>query len=868
MSKTEAVKAISLKTNNLIDPLGINGSAPEFSWKQSPESSAHEQSAWEIRAGRNPDLSGEILWDSGKIIGNACSGHRWGGPALQSRDRIYWQVKLWDENGAESEWSTPAVFEIGLQTLEDWDTQWIGFPGGWSGHGIYFQKYFSVPENFHQARVYLGGPSWSEAWINGHRLGGNAVLQPAQTDFSKSWHYLTYDVTEFLKSGENVFAVHAGAGWYGTPVICYRIEADGKLLTRSHFLSLPNVWKSPVSRNSVYGGEEYDAGKEVDPSWKLPGSVTHDPETYAAFPTGDGAFPCVRSAFRVSGISGVPRGLEEEPVVPQEEITPVSIQPIAENRWSVDFGRNFAGWCRLKVCVPKGTVIKMLFSEIRNPDLSANQENLLGEETMDTYIAKGDPKGEVFEPHFTYHGFRYVEIQGLKEEPSKETLTGIVLRTDCRRTGKFSCGNDLVNRIFTMILHTEESNLYAVPTDCPQRTERMGWLNDLMARGEGSQYLFDESNLLEKWLRDIAETQDPKTGDIPMTAPFYWGFEPDPVCSSFVETAWLNYAFHGKYALLEDLYPNFKRWVELLIKLRDDDGILRTGGFVGDWVPPVKFNAPHIAKYGIDTARNFTVPHELVATAVMHYALDLLIRIARILKKETDSLTAISERIREDFLRCFRSAPGRLKEESQSAYAFALYCGMFPEEECSSAAARLAELFRNNGCKHTTGNIGTKYLLAVLSEYGYADLVWKLISSEDYPGWGYMLANGATTLWERWELAEGGGMNSHNHPMLNSPLLWFFRYAGGIRILPDTAGFDHFELAPFFPEGLDHAEAEFQSCRGKVLSAWKRNDSKIEYRFEIPSGCRAMVKLPGRADQEFKGGKYSLEITPGTVSRN
>jgi len=833
------LKPDSLKTNNLVDPIGLNGTAPEFSWKLGPESFGHEQRAWEIRAGKNPDLDGGIIWDSGKITGSVCSGHRWGGPVLRSRDRIYWQLKLWDENGMESGWSATAFFEIGLVTLRDWDVQWIGFPGGWSGHAVCFQKRFDAPENFHQARVYLGGPAWSEAWLNGIKLGGNAVLQPAQTDYSKSWHYLTYDVTEYLRPGENVFAVHAGAGWYGTPVICYRVEADGKLLTRSHFLSLPNVCKSPVSRNSVYGGEEYDARQELDPSWKLPGGSS---------------FPCVRPAFRVSGVAGVPRGLEEEPIVPQEEILPVDIRPIAERRWSVDFGRNFAGWCRLKARVPRGTVIKMMFSEIRNPDGSANQDNLLGEQALDTYIAKGDPNGEVFEPHFTYHGFRYVEIRGLPEPPSADTITGIVLRTDCRRTGKFSCGNDLANRIFTMILHTEESNLYAVPTDCPQRTERMGWLNDLMARGEGSQYLFDESNLLEKWLHDIAEAQDPQTGDIPMTAPFYWGFEPDPVCSSFIETAWLNYAFHGKYALLEDLYPNFRRWTESLMKLRDADGILRVGGFVGDWVPPIKFNA------GQESPRNFTVPHGLVSTALLHYALELQIRIARILKKETDILTSVAEQVREDFLRCYRSAPGRLEEESQSAYAFALYCGLFTDDEGRSAAARLAELFRENGCKHTTGNIGTKYLLVMLSEYGYADLAWKLIVSEDYPGWGYMLANGATTLWERWELAEGPGMNSHNHPMLNSPLLWFFRYPGGIRILPETAGFDRFELAPVFPEGLDHAEAEYLSCRGKVLSAWKRNGSKIEYRFEVPAGCRAMVRLPGRAKQEFKGGRFSLEI--------
>lgn len=841
--KSAKIRPISLKTNNLSDPVGINGSAPEFSWELYPLSSGHCQSAWEIRAGRDPDFGdgARLLWDSGKVPGSACSGHRFGGPALESRDRVWWQVKLWDEDGTEGDWSETSFFEVGLIRLRDWDTQWIGFPGAWSGHAVYFRKSFEAPEGFRQARVYIGGPSWSEAWLNGRKLGGNAVLQPAQTDYSKSWHYLTYDVTDLLKPGENVFAVHAGAGWYGVPTVCYRIEADHELLTRSHYLSLPEVWKSPVCRNSIYGGEEYDAGQELDPSWKRPGGMS---------------LPCSRAAVRVSGIAGTPRGLEEEPIVPQEEIVPVRIRPISDGRWSVDFGRNFAGWCRLKVTVPRGTVIEMLFAELLYPDGSANQENLMGEIARDVYIAKGDPEGEIFEPHFTYHGFRYVELRGLPDRPSPDTVTGIVLRSDCRRTGFFSCGNELINRIFTMILRTEESNLHAVPTDCPQRTERMGWLNDMMARGEGVHYLMDESNLLEKWLRDIAEAQDPITGDVPMTAPFYWGFAPDPVCSAFLETAWLNFAFNGKTAVLETLYPHFQRWTDYLLKLRDADGILRAGGDIGDWVPPVKFNRGH------DSPINFIVRHELVSTALLHYAVILQMRIAHILNLDTALLNETAEQLRGDFLRCFRAAPGRLKEETQSGYAFALYCGIFDGEEAASAAARLAELFRDNGCKHTTGNIGTKYLLVTLSEYGYSDLVWQLLTSRDYPGWGYMLENDATTLWERWELAEGVGMNSHNHPMLGSPLLWFFRYLAGIRIRPDTAGFDRFDLAPVFPAGLDHAEAEYRSCRGTLRSAWKRTGAGIEYTFEIPTGCRAAVKLPGTPVREFGGGKYSLIVTP------
>ena len=522
--------------------------------------------------------------------------------------------------------------------------------------------------------------------------------------------------------------------------------------------------------------------------------------------------------------------------------------------WSVDFGRNFAGWCRLKFQAAAGTRVELLFSESRYSDGTANQENLLGDSARDVYVAKGEGI-EVFEPHFTYHGFRYVEVRGLPEGlPTDNALTGVVLRTDCRRTGRFSCGNELVNRIFAMILHTEESNLFAVPTDCPQRTERMGWLNDLMARCESALYLFDVSNLLSKWLRDIAEAQDPVTGEVPMTAPLYWGFPPDPVCTSFLEAAWLSYAFHGKQAQLERWYPNFRRWTERLLSLRDADGILRQGGEVGDWCPPLKFNEGH------DSAHNFTVPHELVSTALTHYALVLWGRIAKAIgadEAEISLQTEFANEVKAAFLRTFRSEPGRLRHESQSGYAYALYCGLFPAEERVLAAERLAELFVANGCKHTTGNIGTKYLLETLAEYGHAELCWKLLSSKDYPGWGYMLANGATTLWERWELAEGSGMNSHNHPMLGSPAGWLFRHLAGIRVLPETVGFNRFELAPCFPDGLAFASADYESCHGMVRASWQRNeDGRIEYSFTIPAGCCAVVRLPGKPPQESRAGEY------------
>ncbi len=830
----------NLRANNLENPMGLGGEVPELSWSYLPCETDVRQQAFRIRAAATPEAlsDGALLWDSGWVESQSSIAHPYGGPVLSSRARVFWQVRIRDSVGCESDWSTPASFELGLIDWKDWDASWIGFPGGWSGHAVDYVIGFKTDGPTTVGRFYISSPCWIVAWCNGIRLD-DAELQPGQCDFASSVHFITYDIGKQLCVGENRIVVRAGAGWYGTPAIKYRVECDGKLVSRSFYYKSAHCVESPVCRNSIFGGEEYDARMERADGWMLPGNT----------------FGMARTAMRISGPSGRPRGLEEEPVRPQETLSVARWTRLGNGGFVADFGRNFAGVCRLRITAQEGTKITMKFAEMLSDDGSARQDNLIADRAIDVYVAKGLPDGETYQPHFTYHGFRYVEVEGLPEEPGDDTLVGIPLRTDCRPAGEFSCSNPLLNRIWEMIRNTEASNLHAVPTDCPQRTERMGWLNDMMARCETAMYIFDESNLLTKWLRDIAEAQDPTTGEVPMTAPCYWGFDIDPVCSSFIETAYLNYVFHGKFSLLKELYPNLRKWIDRMKSCCDDDGILRKGGFVGDWVPPTYNRTDR-------NPRNLSVPQGLVSTALMHYATRLLQRIATIVGMDSEAayLNGLVDGMRRDFCRAFRSAPGRLSPESQSAYAYAIYCGLFPEEERQSSADRLAELFMQNGCKHTTGNIGTKYLLETLSSYGHAELVYRLVASEDYPGWGYMLANGATTLWERWEKAEGVGMNSHNHPMLGCPGVWFFKYLGGIRRADDSAGFDHFILKPCFIKELDNVSVAFHSRAGIIRSSWKRTADGVECSFEVPANCHATLCLPGRDDVELSSGVHDVHI--------
>ena len=827
-----SISAVNIKVNNLVSPLGISCAAPEFSWQVS---GAEQQSVYRIICASSKEnlLNGVYLWDSGEVVSGQMAGIVFPNDDLPPRTTVYYTIQLADGNGAWGKPSCINFFETGLASESDFDAQWVGFPAGWSAHALLFQKFFELKKIPKKARLYVAS-SMVECFVNGTQISSECVLQPAVTDYGKSYHVLTFDVTTHLKTGRNVLSFHVGNGWYGMPVLKYRLEADGKAITRSHPLDLPQVFKSPVSRHSIYGGEEYDARKELDISQTLPAN---------------------KAALRVYGPQGALRGFEEEPIICQQEISPAAWTTHSDGSTTVDFGRNFTGFCRLKTSAPAGTKIELRFAEQLYPDGRINQENLQGDYSTDVYISSGK-SGEIYEPHFTWHGFRYVEISELPTPFEPEMLSGIVLRSNCRRTGFFKCSDPLLNDIFEMMLHTEESNLLAVPTDCPQRTERMGWLNDMLARNEGALYLFDASNIYSKYLNDIAEAQDENTGDVPMTAPFYWGFEVDPVCSSFLEIALNSYKFYGKTAQLSRLYPHMKRYVDYMLSCRDDDGILRKGGFVSDWCPPLCFNGPE------ESPQNKSLPHGLVSTALMFYAVKMQMQIADIigLKDDIQALQCRANDVKTAFQKAFFTSENRLKIESMAGYAIDIYCGLIDEQYRSGAAKRLAELLEANNFKHTTGNICTKYLLEVLSTYGYSDYLLKLISSTDYPGWGYMLANGATTVWERWEIDDGKRLNSLNHPMHSAPCVWMFRHLAGIKMLPESMGADFIELSPVFPAALDFAEAVYDSRSGRYTSEWHREAGKIIWNFTIPENCQARVKTADGTFQIYKSGSYQFDF--------
>jgi len=430
-----------------------------------------------------------------------------------------------------------------------------------------------------------------------------------------------------------------------------------------------------------------------------------------------------------------------------------------------------------------GETITLKFAETLYPDGTINPENLRRARAQDVYILKGQAE-ETWEPRFTYHGFRYIQVEGYPGRLDADHLEGRFVRSAVEPAGEFECSSELFNRIYRLVWQTEAANLHSLPTDCPQRDERMGWLNDMAARTEGAIYNFNLARFLSKWTADIADEQDPSSGAITDTAPFRWGRRPaDPVSVCYLLIPWLLYVHYGDAHTLAERYEGMKAWVGYLTS-RAQDGIIDYS-YYGDWAPPVDLGVQ--GSLGSSAVSKDT-PGRLVSTACYAYSARLLSQIAAVLGKAADEQTyrALAGQICDQYNAVYwNEASGGYGSNNQACNAISLYMELVPAARRARVNANLVENVLERSAGHlTTGNICTKYLLEALTAAGRADVAFLIAAQETYPGWGYMLANGATTLWERWELATGGGMNSHNHPMLGSVGAWFYRAVAGIQADP------------------------------------------------------------------------------------
>ncbi|MBE0655034.1 MAG: family 78 glycoside hydrolase catalytic domain [Bacteroidales bacterium] len=822
----------NLKCEYATNPIGLDIQSPRLSWQIDTEQRGVLQTSYQIIVSQSEqELSQNTgnFWNSGTVNSQNSTGIEYNGPELMSRQRYYWKVRVWTNSGEVSEWSEPAYFEMGLLKPGDWKSGWIAYVPGIPGRVLYFKTTFHKERPIKQARAYVSGLGFYEMQINERKVG-DRVLEPGQSTYPKRIYYSTYDVTEYFSTDDNVVLISVAPGWYGSPSLRVQIEViytDGsqRLITSNN---MRHVTTGPIVYSTIFDGETYDARLAVPDLYKpgIPTGLMNRDWAWAHNSDDPGKIMVSQHA---------------EPIKIIDTIVPAAISEPVPGIYVIDAGRNLAGWAALKVQGERGTEINLKFAESLYENGLVNQENLRNAKAEDIYILSGNGI-EYWHPSFTYHGFRYVQVEGFPYPPGADDIAIHVVRSAVAETGKFVCSNKLLNDIHQMIVNTEASNLHSVPTDCPQRDERMGWLNDLTVRIEQAIYNFDMSRFYPKFMDDIEDTQD-EEGSITCVAPFRFGMRPaDPVSASYLLLAWKCYEFYGDERIIRDHYDGMKAWIDYL-NSRTENGIVNYS-YYGDWCPPRDFLLdPNGSGVSRDT------PGKMISTGYLYYCAKLLSDMAKIIKKDDEAThyMKLASEIASAFNREYwNEQTGGYASNNQASNAFALYMKLVPPDNVQRVVANLAENVKSHNYHLTTGNLCTKYLLETLTEYGHAETAYKIATRTTYPGWGFMLSEGATTLWERWEYATGDAMNSHNHPMMGSVDTWFYKYVLGIN--PDSRypGFSQFVIKPVIFDDLTFAEGELNTVKGLVKVAWRKNSSRLNMNVSIPANTTAIVYLPAK----------------------
>jgi alpha-L-rhamnosidase len=794
-----------LRTEYLENPMGIDVRLPRFSWILEHSEHGQAQSAYEILVSAEPDVSSGDIWASGRV-GSAKSGQIvYGGRALESGKTYFWKVRTWDKDGRESPWSSIARFDTGLFDRADWRGTWIGC-------GNQLRKEFSVGGAIKRARVYICGLGYYELRLNGRKVG-NHVLDPAWTTYDKRVLYVAYDVTPYLRPGQNAVGVILGNGWFKSKIFLLQMNIEFEDGSSMYVVS-DTSWRAtdgPIVEDSIYNGETYDARLET-PGWDRPGFE-------------DGSW---KPVTEVPAPKGVLSAQMMPPIRVVDTIVPFAMTNPRPGVYVFDMGQNLSGWARLRVSGPRGTDVRLRFAEILYDDGMINQENLRSARAEDHYILKGEGE-EVWEPRFTYHGFRYVEMTGYPGTPRLDTLRGRIVHSAVTPVGSFACSKPVLNGIQRLVIWGQKTNLHSIPTDCSQRDERMGWMGDAQVTAEEAIMNFDMAAFYTNFIRDIRDVQDEK-GQITDTVPHIWGSRPaDPAWgTAYPLLCWYMYLYYGDTRILEENYEGLKKYVEYL-RSRSENGLVKFSHY-GDWVAVEK------------------CPGAIVSSFYYYYDVRILADTARLLGKAQDAAAydKLSAEIRAAFHReYYNPKTGDYADGTQTANTLALFLDLAPRGVRGRVWGRLFDnvVYRNDS-HLTTGIMGTKYIMELLSRQGNSDLAYDIACKTDYPSWGAMIANGATTFWELWQKREGPSMNSHNHPMFGSVGSWLYKALAGINLGAAATGFEEILFEPAMVRDLRHASGSIRTMRGEVSCSWSRADRRVRVEVAVPVGSTAEVVIP------------------------
>ena len=822
-----------LRCEHLVDPLAVGARRPRLSWKLS----RGRQSAYQIAAASD----GRPLWDSGRVASDRSILVPYGGPRLRSRQRVEWRVRSWDENGEAGPWSPPARWEMGLLSPKDWRGAWIGSPlvgDRRSGSPCpYLRRAFELPEAPAKARLYITALGLYEASLNGARVADDAFA-PGWPDYRTRAIYRAYDVTALLGAGRNALGVILGDGWYCGHVgwAPRQIYGDRPRLLAQLVAELPGgrivtvatgaAWKTaagPILESDIIMGERYDARRELE-GWDRP---DYDDAHWS---------PAV--VFPDPGIALA--SPQAQPVRPVERLRPVAPPRRIDGQWIYDLGQNMAGRLRLIVEGAAGSTVRLRHAEVLEAGGRLYTANLRAARATDEYTLRGGGP-ETYEPRFTFHGFRYVGVEGLPDGAPPPEVEGVVLHSDLPRIGSFECSEPLINRLQRNIQWSQRGNFLDIPTDCPQRDERHGWLGDAHLSAEEAVFNFDMSGFYAKFLEDIRLSQK-EDGSLADVAPPYLArlYPADPAWgSAYAALAWLHFEHYDDPKVLARHYPNLRKYVEFLGK-NAGGNIIKGLGKYGDWCPPGSI----VPK---------KTPVELTSTWCYYHDLLIVSKIARALGRGDDAkeYARLAGSVRDAFNAVFlgedQYAAIRVSRidnyPNQTSNILPLYLDMAPPDRKPKVLeSLLRSVVRQQDGHVDTGILGTRYLLDVLTGNGHAETAYRVATQRSYPGWAYMIEEGATTLWELLEKLTGQSLNSQNHIMFGSVDAWFYRTLAGLA--PLEPGWKRFEVRPRVLGDLVSAEAGLKTVRGPLRAAWKKSEAEFALEVLVPVGAEARVFVP------------------------
>ena len=840
------VEVKNLLVENRVNPSGVSELYPRLSWQLYSSKRNVVQTAFDIRVSESLGslIEGkELIFSTGKIPSDQSVYVQFTGSTLQPGRKYYWQVRAWDNNDKASKWSEPAFWTTGIMGPENWAAKWIqaGFREAETRPSPIFRKEFVNEKKVKLAIAFISARGMYEAEMNGKKVG-DICLAPGWTSYNKRIQYQTYDVTGLLQDGKNAIGITLGNGWYrgqiGSGGKADMYGKDLALLFQMQIIyddgTVQKVvsdgsWRSstgPVQYNEIYHGEIYDARLEKK-GWSA-----------AGFNDADWNEVILQDYPLVNLFS-----TENEPVRKKELLKPVKIVTTPKGEKVIDFGQNLVGWVQMKVTGKAGDKVSIYHSEVLDKDGNFYTESLRAAKQMNVYILKGGGI-EAFEPHFTWQGFRFIKVEGYPGELKAEDFTATALYSDMVKTGTFSCSDALVNKLQDNIQWGQRGNFIDIPTDCPQRNERLGWTGDAQVFARTASFNYRVHSFFSKWLKDLAADQYPD-GSVPYVVP---NVRNNGQCSpgwgdAATVIPWEIYQAYGDKRILETQYESMKAWVSYMDSLSINDLWFPKNSF-GDWL----FYRPADDRDG----RSAVTDKNLIAQCFFAYSTQLLIQAARVLENEED-VTAYEEllgKIKAAFVREYVTPSGRLISGTQTAYVLALEFDMLPESLRAQAAKRLVDNIRSYDNHLTTGFLGTPYICHVLTRFGYTDVAYDLLLQKSYPSWLYPVTMGATTIWERWDGIKPDGtfqtpdMNSFNHYAYGAIGDWMYRVIAGIDTDQKNPGYKVIRIKPHVTDKLSFARAELETYYGKVTSGWEFSAGKLSLDVGIPVNTTAIIFIP------------------------